>query len=215
MIKNTGTLSSILLSILCFAGISSAHLQESEQSPAESLAGKLVALQERFEMGGGETTDLAVSEGELNYYLSQVLAEKLPQGVTAPWIKLAKDEILAGATLDLSLLPDTSSDLALLQMLSGQLPVEIQSGLQTAEGKGKLELKSVSLSGIPLPRSFLQQILSSYTKSPERPDGVRLEDTFLLPYGIRRVIISTGLATVVQGAAADSGKERHPQAGRP
>ena len=49
-----------------------------------------------------------------------------------------------------------------------------------------------------VPKVVLQQVLSYYSRSPERPAGLSLDDTFVLPAGIREIRLDRGQAIVVQ-----------------
>jgi hypothetical protein len=44
----------------------------------------------------------------------------------------------------------------------------------------------------------LQELLSLYSRSPERPRGVSLDDPFPLPANIRQIDVGRGEAVVVQ-----------------
>jgi hypothetical protein len=51
---------------------------------------------------------------------------------------------------------------------------------------------------LPLPRSVLHELVAFYTRTPDTPTGVNLDEPFALPAGIRQVLIRRGAATVVQ-----------------
>jgi hypothetical protein len=54
------------------------------------------------------------------------------------------------------------------------------------------------VSGVPIPKTLLQELLSHYTRSNERPQGYRLDDPFALPSNIRQIEVGQGRAVVVQ-----------------
>jgi len=56
---------------------------------------------------------------------------------------------------------------------------------------------SVNRSAISRSASF-QEIVSYYSKTPERPAGINLDDEFPLPAGIREIQVEPGHAIVVQ-----------------
>ena len=70
--------------------------------------------------------------------------------------------------------------------------------LTTGDGQGKFDLEQATVEGIPVPRLFIDELLAYYTRSPENPDGVRLDESFILPAAIERVDIRADEATVVQ-----------------
>jgi hypothetical protein len=83
-------------------------------------------------------------------------------------------------------------------LLGGRGPVTVEGILHTREGQGRFEVQSAQISGVPVPAAFLQELLSYYSRSPERPQGVRLDDTFSLPSRIRQIEVGNGQAVVVQ-----------------
>mgnify|MGYP003343802472 CR=1 FL=1 len=52
--------------------------------------------------------------------------------------------------------------------------------------------------GLPLPKPLLQEILSFYSRTSEKPNGLSLDDPFALPAGIREIQVTRGQAVVVQ-----------------
>ena len=65
-------------------------------------------------------------------------------------------------------------------------------------GKGTLQIERATLSGVSIPKSVLQQVVSYYTRSPEMPNGFNIDEPFDLPSKIRSVETLKGQATVVQ-----------------
>jgi hypothetical protein len=45
---------------------------------------------------------------------------------------------------------------------------------------------------------MLQEVLGYYSRTPERPEGVRLDSPFALPAKIRQIEVGQGQAVVVQ-----------------
>ena len=54
------------------------------------------------------------------------------------------------------------------------------------------------MSGIPIPKSFLQEIVGYYTRTASDPDGIGIDDPFELPAEIRRIDADSGKALIVQ-----------------
>ena len=82
--------------------------------------------------------------------------------------------------------------------IGGRVPVKVIGILHTRDGMGRLEIQSAEVSGVPVPPTLLQELVSFYSRSPERPQGVRLDETFALPANIRRIEVGQGQAVVVQ-----------------
>ena len=63
---------------------------------------------------------------------------------------------------------------------------------------GKCGSCSAEVNGIPLPKSLVQEMLATYTRGRNNPNGIDLEKPFELPANIREVIVNLGEAVVVQ-----------------
>lgn len=138
---------------------------------------------------------------ELNAYLQLRLVDKLPTGVADPSVTLQDQGRLSGrAVVDLDGIRKKSSGgwFDPTAYLTGRLPIAAVGTLKTADGRGQFQLESADISGVPIPKSLLQEIVSYYTRSPEMPNGVDLDAPFDLPVQIQRIDVVTDKATVVQ-----------------
>jgi hypothetical protein len=143
-----------------------------------------------------------VTERELNAYLASDGAPQLPAGVVDPSVNiLGAGRVSGRAVVDLDAVRKSNPPTGLLDprtLLRGHLPVTATGVLKTGGGEGRFELESATVGGIPIPKLFLQEIVSYYSKSPEKASGVSLDDPFDLPAGIREIQVQTGQAVVVQ-----------------
>lgn len=140
-------------------------------------------------------------DDELNAYLQLRLASRFPAGVTEPSVTLVGNGRLSGsAIVDLDGIRKKSTGgwLDPAAYLAGKLPVIATGTLQTANGQGRFVLETAEVSGIAIPKTLLQEVVTYYTRSPELPKGVNLDEPFELPVGIQRIDVAPGLATVVQ-----------------
>jgi hypothetical protein len=80
----------------------------------------------------------------------------------------------------------------------GHLPVTATGVLRTSNGVGRFELESATVAGVPIPKFFLQEILSYYSRTPQKPSGISLDDPFALPARIREVRVDPGQAVIIQ-----------------
>ena len=62
----------------------------------------------------------------------------------------------------------------------------------------RFEMQEAEVAGIPVPRRVVQELVDYYSRTPDHPKGVRLDDDFELPAGIRQIDLSPGAAVVVQ-----------------
>src|ERR1700730_12454515 len=169
-------------------------------------AARLQAKIDRINQNGTGARRLSlrtpVSGAELNSYLQYELGDKLPTGVKDPWVSILGDGRLSGrASVDLSQVGQgkkTGGMLDPYSYLTGTLPVTANGVLKSKNGVATFALESASISGVPVPVWMLQEIVSSYSKSPASPQGVTLEKPFALPAGIREIQIDRGQAVVIQ-----------------
>jgi hypothetical protein len=85
-----------------------------------------------------------------------------------------------------------------LSYLSGRLPLTATGRLITQDGVGRFQLESAEISGVTIPKTLLQELLSYYSKSTEDPDGINMDDPFELPSRIREIRVGKGEAMVIQ-----------------
>jgi hypothetical protein len=152
---------------------------------------------------GSGARQTPILENELNSYLRYELREEVPAGVTEPTITIVGDGRVTGsAVVDLDAVKQSrqqsSSWFDPMRLLSGKLPVAATGVLQTQQGTGRFLLESAEISGIPVPKTVLQQVVSYYSRSPQNPGGVNLDDAFELPARIREIRVQPGQAIVVQ-----------------
>jgi hypothetical protein len=76
--------------------------------------------------------------------------------------------------------------------------VNVSGTLRTSNGVGNFQLESADVSGLPLPKTFLQEMVSYYSRTPAHPQGVKIDDPFELPASIRQIDVSAGQAVIVQ-----------------
>jgi hypothetical protein len=85
-----------------------------------------------------------------------------------------------------------------MNYLSGRLPVSATGVLTTKTGTGRFQLESAYISSIPIPKLLLQEIVSYYSKTPQNPSGINIDDPFALPAKIREIQVDRGQAIIVQ-----------------
>lgn len=148
------------------------------------------------------TRRTAVTEGEVNSYLQFRYGETLPVGVTEPSVSIVGQGRLSGrAVVDLDVVRQKKSSggwFDPMAYLTGRVPVTATGTLTTKDGVGQFHLESAYVSGVPIPKSFLQEIVSYYSRNEDQPDGISLEQPFDLPAHIQRIDVEPGRAIVLQ-----------------
>ena len=169
---------------------------------AARMQQKIALIARNAQPAGSARARTQIMEVELNSYLKYGLGDQMPAGVTDPAIVIVGDgRLSARAVVDLSLAGKESKSggiLDPLNYLTGRLPVTAAGVLRTKSGVGTFELDSASVSGVPIPKRVLQELLTVYSRSPADPDGLSLDEPFALPAGIREIEIRPGQAIIVQ-----------------
>lgn len=169
---------------------------------AARLQAKLDRIAKGTAVKGKADSTTAITEAELNSYLRYELGDRIPEGVTEPWVSILENGRLTGrATVDLARVGRSrkpSGSLDPFNLLTGSMPLEVNGVLRTKNGVGTFAVESASLSSVPVPVWMVQEIVSYYSKSETAPKGVAIDKPFVLPNGIREIQTAKGQATVVQ-----------------
>ena len=146
-----------------------------------------------------QTTQL--TDGEVNSYLHFHLKDQVPAGVVDPTLNAMGDGRMRGsATIDLDAVRKQKQRgwTDPMSYMTGKLPLTASGLLITQNGVGRFQLESAEISGISIPKSLVQELLSFYSKSAENPSGISMDDPFELPARIKEIRVGKGEAMVVQ-----------------
>ena len=171
---------------------------------AEEFAEKVALIQRQAdtpERAGARRTRL--TEDELNSWFMYRAQPVLPAGLSQPQVTIVGEGRLAGqAVIDLDAVakrrPSGGGAFDPLSLIGGKVPVSVDGLLHTRDGMARFEVQRAEMSGIPVPVTVLQEVLTYYSRSDDRPQGVRLDDVFSLPANIRQIEVGQGQAVVVQ-----------------
>ena len=172
------------------------------KTESDSLARKIQLITDNGASGRSQARLTPVSEREVNAYLRFELRDKIPAGIAEPSVSiLGEGRVSATATVDLDAYKAQRKSTGWLDptnLLMGKLPVAAEGVLQTAAGSGRFALQSASISGVPVPKAVLQELVTYYSRSPQNPQGVNLDAPFELPARILEIRVGQGSAVVVQ-----------------
>ena len=138
------------------------------------------------------------TDREANAYFKVDGPDFLPPGVESPEVTIdegGKVSARAIVDLDKALKPSVFNPLS---WFGGKTEVTAAGVVHGEGGKGTLQIERATLSGVSIPKSVLQQVVSYYTRSPEMPNGFNIDEPFDLPSKIQSVGTAKGQATVVQ-----------------
>lgn len=187
----------VVAGVVTMAGVATPTREQ-----AAAFQKKLQQIVSNSESRSPRPRQTTLTEGEVNAYLHFNAGDKVPAGVTVPTVGIEGQGRLNGrAIVDLDVVRRKRSSggwFDPLSYLTGRLPVTARGLLETNQGRGKFTLESASVGGVPIPKSFLQELVSFYSRSSDRPDGIDIDDPFDLPAEIQKIDVLPGRATIVQ-----------------
>jgi hypothetical protein len=142
-----------------------------------------------------------VTDQEVNSYLKFLAGSQVPVGVVDPQLHgVGNGRVTGTAVVDLDAVRTQKKRAWTDPMgyLTGRLPVTAAGTLSTKDGIGRFTLESAQISGVTIPKSLLQELLSYYSRTAEKPGGINMDEPFTLPSAIREITIGQGTATIVQ-----------------
>jgi hypothetical protein len=184
-----------------------AAFQRFTKQEADRFESKLVRIVQfgtlpmpRGRSAAGQTID--VSDSEINSYLRFNAQDQVPVGIVEPTLNaLGAGRVGGRAIVDLDAVRKQKSDRGWLDpmgYLTGRMPLVVTGTLTTQDGKGRFELQTAEISGVSIPKTLLQELLTYYSRTPENPNGINMDDPFELPARIREIKVGTAQATIVQ-----------------
>jgi hypothetical protein len=150
---------------------------------------------------GAQPRSVQVTDAEVNSYLKYEAKDQIPPGLVEPTLNaLGNGRVSGRAIVDLDAVRTQKKRgwTDPLGYLTGMLPITASGVLTTKDGMGRFQLESAELSGVTVPKSLVQELLSYYSKTKENPAGINMDDPFELPARIREIRVAQGTATIVQ-----------------
>jgi hypothetical protein len=194
-----------LLCTLAFAA-SAVHVYAQaklSKQDATRFATKLTQIEKNATTPGkaGAARSTQVSDAEVNAYLKFLAGPQVPVGIVDPTLHgIGKGRVSGTATVDLDAVRTQKKRgwTDPLGYLTGRLPVTASGTLTTEKGVGRFQLESAEISGVTIPKSLLQELLSYYSRTATNPEGINMDEPFELPAAIKEIRIGEGTAVIVQ-----------------
>jgi len=177
------------------------RLSKEDADRFESKLTRIVAFGNAPALKAAKPQSTPVTDAEVNSYLKFNAGSQIPTGIVDPVLNALGDGRVSGrALVDLDAVRTQKKRgwLDPLGYLTGKLPVNASGVLTTQDGTGQFVLQSADISGITVPKSVLQELVSYYSRSKENPEGINMDAPFELPARIREIKVGTGTSTVVQ-----------------
>ena len=191
-----------LIALMAVSLVLGAAASDITREQAQIFQQKLTRILEHAESKASKPHETPLSQDEVNSYLRYGASAHLPVGVTEPSIVIQAGGRLSGrAVVNLDAIRKERSNGSWLDptsYLTGTLPVTAVGVLRTENGRGQFTLEGATVTGIPIPKSFLQEIVSYYSRSDDFPNGINIDDPFNLPAAIKRIDVAPARALIVQ-----------------
>jgi hypothetical protein len=196
-------LSALALALLLLIGSGDAQgrINKADGDRFQGKLGRIVAVGNTPRGRARAAQSTVISDAEINSYLRFHAQDQIPVGVVDPVINAHGNGIVSGrAIVDLDAVRKQKQRgwLDPMGYLTGRMPLTARGRLTTKDGVGRFELESAELSGVSIPKTVLQELLTFYSRTPEDPDGINMDDPFELPAQIREIRVAPGGATIVQ-----------------
>jgi len=186
--------------VLALATVEAASISKQQADLFSRKVAQIVVQSDSTQKPGTRRTP--VSETELNSWFAYSAKPLLPQGVADPRIAMVGNGRVTGqAIVDLDAIAkkkQSGGTFDLWNLVGGKVPVNVAGTLRTKDGVGTFQVESADVSGLPLPKSFLQEVVSYYSRTAAHPQGVNIDDPFELPASIRQIDVGAGQAVIVQ-----------------
>ena len=186
--------------ILTVASLEAAALSKQDADLFSRKLAQIVVQGDVAQKPGNRRTP--VTETELNSWFTYSAKPLLPAGVSDPRITMIGNGKVTGqAVVDLDAIAKKKASggtFDIWNLVGGKVPVNVAGTLRTKDGIGSFDLESADVSGLPLPNSILQEVVSYYSRTADHPQGVKIDDPFALPASIRQIDVGAGQAVIVQ-----------------
>ena len=192
----------LLIGLLALAPLAAqGRLSRQDAERFQSKLTKIVALGNTPATKAAQPRATPLTDVELNSYLRYMAADQIPVGIVEPTLNaLGSGRVSGRAIVDLDAVRKQKHRgwLDPVGYLGGRLPVTAAGTLTTKDGMGQFQLESAEISGVTVPKGVLQELLSYYSRTAEKPDGINMDAPFELPARIREIRVGAGTSTVVQ-----------------
>jgi hypothetical protein len=194
-----------LAAITIVAGVAGLSAQQAKltKQDATRFQTKLAQIEKNaiVPQKGPAARKTPLTDQEVNSYLKFLAGSQVPVGVVEPELHgMGSGRVTGRALVDLDAVRTQKKRAWTdpLGYLTGRLPVTAAGTLTTANGVGRFVLESAQISGITIPKSLLQELLSFYSRTAENPAGINMDEPFKLPAAIREIQVGVGTAAIIQ-----------------
>jgi hypothetical protein len=163
------------------------------ESAAEILQKKIDTIKASHAAGNASgRRSVEVSEVELESYVLYHLRDDIPARIDALDVQLTDGAVAADTKLTFA--PNATGNVVTDLLISGTHSFFIKGKLAASAKRGKFDLESVKIDGIPVPNILIETLVNKFVK-PKYPD-VDLNEPFTMPWGIESLVITPGKTVI-------------------
>ena len=189
-------LAPIIFLTLCNAQVAQVNPSVNSGAAVSSIERKLQHIQSNGALAHPDQAPTEFTEQEINAYFASG-AIKLPAGVQSVNFQGQPEVVIATTRVDFDQIKaGRHSSNPLLSMFSGIHDVVVSAHVYGAGGQGYVNVDSVSLDGVEIPRFALEMFVEKYLQ-PKYP-GVGLDSKFTLPDRIDTAKVGLNKLTITQ-----------------
>lgn len=186
----------LLLIFLTFASRLATAKDANSSAAVAGMNRKLQHIQTNGALAHPDPAPTEITEQEANAYVASGAVD-LPPGMQSVTFQGAPGVITATARVDFDQLKTgTHSSNPLLAIFSGVHDVVIVAHAHGNGGRGFVQVDSVSLDGVEIPRFVLQLFVEKYLQ-PKYPN-IGLDSQFTLPERIDSAVVGSHKVTLIQ-----------------
>jgi hypothetical protein len=186
----------IIFLTLCNARVAQVNPSVNSSAAVSSIERKLQHIQSNGALAHPDQTPTEFTEQEINAYFASG-AIKLPAGVQSVNFQGQPEVVIATTRVDFDQIKaGRHSSNPLLSMFSGIHDVVVSSHVHGVGGQGYVNVDSVSLDGVEIPRFALEMFVEKYLQ-PKYP-GIGLDSKFVLPDRIDTAKVGLNKLTITQ-----------------
>ena len=189
-------LAAVIFLTLVKAPIAQVNPSSNSSAAVSSVERKLQRIESNGSLARPDQTPTEFTEQEINAYFASG-AIKLPAGVQSVNFQGQPEIVIATARVDFDEIKGgRHSSNPLLSMFSGIHDVVVSAHVHGAAGQGYVNVDSVSLDGVDIPRFALQMFVEKYLQ-PKYP-SVGLDSQFALPARMDTATVGLHKLTITQ-----------------
>jgi hypothetical protein len=175
---------------------SSANAAQHFSAPATRFQQKLDFLERNAKATPVRRRSTQINADEVNAWFAEG-GYKLPKGVQKVVFHSQSGVIQADSTIDFDAIKEGKRNLnPLLSMFSGVHEVQVNANASVSAGEGQVNIQSVSIDGVSVPRIALELFVSKYLK-PKYPN-LGLDNQFRMPDRIDSAVVGNNSAVLTQ-----------------